>query len=50
VTNEPPTLDELREFARAQLSAAKLPKEMRVVAEIPRSNSGKPLRRVLREA
>jgi acyl-CoA synthetase (AMP-forming)/AMP-acid ligase II len=38
----------VREFARDQLSAAKLPREVRVVAEIPRSGSGKPLRRVLR--
>jgi O-succinylbenzoic acid--CoA ligase len=48
VSERPPTVDELRAFAREELSAAKLPKEVRVVAEIPRSNSGKPLRRVLR--
>jgi O-succinylbenzoic acid--CoA ligase len=44
----PPSLHAVREFARDQLSAAKLPREVRVVAEIPRSGSGKPLRRVLR--
>jgi O-succinylbenzoic acid--CoA ligase len=44
-----PTVEELRAFAREQLSAAKLPREVRVVDEIPRSGSGKPLRRVLRD-
>ena len=45
----PPTLDEIREFAGARLSAPKLPREIKLVQQIPRSNSGKPLRRVLRE-
>lgn len=44
-----PSLDELREFARADLPAAKLPRELRVVDAVPRSASGKPLRRRLRE-
>jgi acyl-CoA synthetase (AMP-forming)/AMP-acid ligase II len=46
----PPTLAGLRDFARERLSAPKLPRELRLVSQIPRSNSGKPLRRVLREA
>jgi O-succinylbenzoic acid--CoA ligase len=45
----PPSLGELREFARSSLSAAKLPRELVLVAEIPRSGGGKPLRRLLRE-
>jgi O-succinylbenzoic acid--CoA ligase len=44
-----PTLDAVREFARDQLSPTKLPREIRVVDEIPRGGSGKPLRRVLRD-
>jgi O-succinylbenzoic acid--CoA ligase len=44
----PPTLDELRAFGREQLAAPKLPRELRLVDEIPRSGSGKPLRRLLR--
>ncbi|MGQ0823890.1 MAG: class I adenylate-forming enzyme family protein [Actinomycetota bacterium] len=44
----PPSLDELRAFARDHLSAAKLPREVRTVTEIPRSASGKPMRRILR--
>ena len=43
----PPTLDALRAFAREQLAAPKLPRELRVVDEIPRSTGGKPLRRLL---
>jgi O-succinylbenzoic acid--CoA ligase len=42
------TLDELRAFARDQLPAAHLPRELRVVDAIPRSAGGKPLRRLLR--
>jgi o-succinylbenzoate---CoA ligase len=45
-----PTLDEVRAYAREQLSAAKLPRELRVTDAIPRTASGKPLRRVLRES
>jgi O-succinylbenzoic acid--CoA ligase len=44
-----PTLDELRAFGRAQLSPAKLPRELVVVAAIPRSPGGKALRRLLRD-
>jgi O-succinylbenzoic acid--CoA ligase len=44
----PPTVEVLRNFARARLSAPKLPREIKLTAQIPRSNSGKPLRRVLR--
>jgi len=46
----PPDLGELRRFATTQLSAPELPRELRLVAAIPRSASGKPLRRRLREA
>ena len=45
----PPSLEDLRAFGRDRLSAAKLPRELQLVAEIPRSAGGKPLRRVLRE-
>jgi O-succinylbenzoic acid--CoA ligase len=44
---EPPTLASLREFGRERLAAAKLPRELRLVAVIPRSASGKALRRAL---
>jgi acyl-CoA synthetase (AMP-forming)/AMP-acid ligase II len=44
-----PDVAALRDFGRAELSAAKLPREIRVVSEIPRSGSGKPLRRMLRQ-
>ncbi len=43
------TVDELRDFAREHLAAPKLPREVRSVDAIPRSGSGKPLRRVLRD-
>jgi acyl-CoA synthetase (AMP-forming)/AMP-acid ligase II len=43
-----PSVAELRAFGREQLSAPKLPREVRVVDAIPRSGSGKPLRRLLR--
>ncbi len=45
----PPTLEALRDFGRKNLSAAQLPREIRIVEEIPRSGGGKVLRRVLRE-
>ncbi len=45
----PPSLEDLRAFGRDQLSAAKLPRELQLVTEIPRSAGGKPLRRVLRD-
>jgi O-succinylbenzoic acid--CoA ligase len=43
-----PTLDDLRAFARDHLAVAHLPRELRVVDEIPRSGGGKALRRLLR--
>ena len=43
----PPTLDELRAFAAHYLSAAQLPRAVIVSEEIPRSSSGKPLRRLV---
>lgn len=48
VADAPPRVEDLRAFARDRLSAPKLPREVRVVTEIPRSPSGKPLRRLLR--
>jgi acyl-CoA synthetase (AMP-forming)/AMP-acid ligase II len=47
-THHPPDLHALREHARAHLNPAKAPREVRIVHEIPRSPSGKPLRRTLR--
>ena len=44
-----PSVDELRAFAREHLSGPKLPRAARAVATIPRTASGKPLRRLLRE-
>ena len=43
------TLDDLRAFGREQLSPPELPREVRIVDEIPRSGSGKSLRRELRK-
>jgi O-succinylbenzoic acid--CoA ligase len=43
-----PSVADLRAFARDRLTAAKLPREARVVDAIPRSHSGKALRRALR--
>jgi O-succinylbenzoic acid--CoA ligase len=43
----PPDVAELRSFAADRLSAAKLPREVVVVAAIPRTAGGKPLRRLL---
>jgi O-succinylbenzoic acid--CoA ligase len=45
-----PSLEELRAFGRRDLSAPKLPRATRTVDAIPRTTSGKPLRRVLRDA
>ena len=42
-----PDLDSLRAFARRQLPAAKLPRELVVVDTIPRTGGGKALRRLL---
>jgi len=45
-----PSLAELRAFGRDELSGPKLPRATRVVEAIPRTASGKPLRRLLRDA
>ena len=45
-----PSLEELRAFGREALSGPKLPRAARVVDTIPRTASGKPLRRLLRDA
>jgi O-succinylbenzoic acid--CoA ligase len=44
-----PSIDTLRAFGRDHLSAAKLPRATRVVDAIPRTASGKPMRRLLRD-
>jgi o-succinylbenzoate---CoA ligase len=44
----PPSLESLRAFARDRLTAAELPREVRVVTEIPRTPGGKPRRVTLR--
>jgi acyl-coenzyme A synthetase/AMP-(fatty) acid ligase len=43
----PPSLEELRAFARERLAAAKAPRELVLVAALPRGPSGKLLRRLL---
>jgi o-succinylbenzoate---CoA ligase len=43
----PPTLAELRAFVRERLAAAKAPRELVLVAALPRGPSGKLLRRLL---
>ena len=43
-----PSIDALRDFARDRLAPAELPKELRIVAAVPRTPGGKPLRRELR--
>ena len=45
-----PSLEELRAFGRDALSGPKLPRAAHVVDTIPRTASGKPLRRLLRDA
>jgi acyl-CoA synthetase (AMP-forming)/AMP-acid ligase II len=45
----PPGLDELRAFARARLAGYKVPRRLEVVAEIPRTASGKILKHRLKE-
>jgi fatty-acyl-CoA synthase len=45
-----PTLDELRAFCRGRLAGYKIPKSLARVDVIPRNLTGKPLKRVLREA
>lgn len=46
----PPSLESLRAFGRDRLTAAELPRELRLVEAIPRTAGGKPRRRELREA
>jgi O-succinylbenzoic acid--CoA ligase len=46
---DPPVLADLRAYARAHLSPAKLPREVVVVDAIPRTAGGKPIRRLLRD-
>jgi O-succinylbenzoic acid--CoA ligase len=43
----PPALEDLRAFAGERLSAAKLPRQVVIADEIPRTAGGKPLRRLL---
>jgi O-succinylbenzoic acid--CoA ligase len=43
----PPTLDDLRGHARGRLAAAKAPRELVLVPSLPRTASGKLLRRLL---
>jgi O-succinylbenzoic acid--CoA ligase len=43
----PPTLDDLRGYARERLAAAKVPRELTLVPSLPRTASGKLLRRLL---
>ena len=43
----PPTLEELRAFARERLAPAKAPRELIIVPSLPRGPSGKLLRRLL---
>lgn len=43
----PPALDDLRAFAREELAAPKLPREIVILPAIPRTPGGKPLRRLL---
>lgn len=45
---DPPGLEELRSFGSERLSPAELPRELRLVAELPRSAGGKVIRRRLR--
>jgi len=44
---DPPTLDDLRTYAAEELSTAKLPRQLVLVTEVPRSSGGKTLRRLL---
>jgi O-succinylbenzoic acid--CoA ligase len=45
---ERPTLEDLRRFAADRLTAPELPRQLRYVESVPRSSSGKVLRRELR--
>jgi O-succinylbenzoic acid--CoA ligase len=44
----PPALEDLRAFAAGELSAAKLPRQVVITTQIPRTAGGKPLRRLLK--
>jgi O-succinylbenzoic acid--CoA ligase len=46
--HEPPTVAELRDYGRRGLTPPELPKQVVIVETIPRTASGKPLRRHLR--
>jgi o-succinylbenzoate---CoA ligase len=46
----PPTLEELRSFSSERLSAPELPRELRIVPSVPRSPSGKLVRRLVQRA
>lgn len=49
VSDDPPTVDELRAALRGAIPDAALPREVRIVATIPRTGGGKVLRRMLRD-
>lgn len=42
-------VEELRDYCKIQLAKYKVPKEVEFVKELPKSNVGKVLRRMLRE-
>jgi feruloyl-CoA synthase len=44
---EPPSIDDLRQFARARLSAYKVPRIFEIRDSLPRSATGKLLRHVV---
>lgn len=46
---DPPTLEDLRSFGSERLLAPELPRELRLVHSLPRSSSGKVIRRELRQ-
>jgi O-succinylbenzoic acid--CoA ligase len=48
VIDDPPTLDELRAYGAEHLARFKLPRELSLVAEIPRTHTGKVRRHALR--
>jgi acyl-CoA synthetase (AMP-forming)/AMP-acid ligase II len=47
-TDEPPTLEELRAHGAERLARFKLPRDLRLVPEIPRTSTGKVRRALLR--
>jgi feruloyl-CoA synthase len=48
--DEPPSLDELRGFAKERLASFKVPRELFLVPDVPRTSSGKIRRRDLPDA